>query len=113
VKRRKVHYTTLAFEDLTALLLGIAERRGVPAAAAIDILIERQIKSLERMPDRGRRVPELVDRGHTSYRELIAAPYRIVYRPTDREVWVIAIVDGRRDLEELLAERAQRAPNDG
>ena len=53
-------------------------------------------------------VPELHDRGYTEYRERIAAPYRIVYKPAGGEVWIVAIVDGRRELEELLLERARR-----
>lgn len=34
--------------------------------------------------------------------------YRIVYRVMGNEVWVLAIVDGRRDLDTLLYERARR-----
>ncbi len=70
--------------------------------------IERVVHSLEALPDRGRVVPELERRGIAAYREIIAKPYRIVYRVVGPEVWILAIVDGRRDLDELLYERARR-----
>jgi toxin ParE1/3/4 len=53
-------------------------------------------------------VPELRDRGYTEFRELITAPYRVVYKSVNREVWLVAIIDGRRDLGELIFERARR-----
>ncbi len=82
---------------------------GVGAALAVDRLMDAAIRSLQHLPDRGRVVPELRDRGYTAYREIIAAPYRIVYQASRRDVWILAVVDARRDLDELLFERAQRA----
>jgi len=51
-------------------------------------------------------VPELKDVGITDYRELISAPYRIFYRITGRVVSILGVLDGRRDLEEILIHRA-------
>ncbi|MGN6109455.1 MAG: type II toxin-antitoxin system RelE/ParE family toxin [Kofleriaceae bacterium] len=109
MKHRQVHYTTPALEDLSTILEYAFGERGLAAAVAIDDAIDRAIASLEKLSERGRVVPELRDRGVTEYRELIAAPYRVVFRIDDHDVWVVAIVDGRRDLEELLYERARRA----
>ena len=53
-------------------------------------------------------VPELRIRGISIYREVQRPPYRIVYRTVGAEVWVLAIVDGRRDLDGLLFDRARR-----
>jgi len=36
------------------------------------------------------------------------APYRLVYRVASRDVFVLALVDGRRDLEDILFERLLR-----
>jgi len=106
---RHVHYTTLAYDDLTSLLMWIATERGTEAARNVDAMLERAISSLAQMPDRGRMVPELRDRGYPDYRELVVRPYRIVYYAVGREVWLVAILDGRRQVEELLVERANRA----
>ena len=37
---------------------------------------------------------------------IIERPYRLVFRNADREVVILAILDSRRDLEELLIQRA-------
>lgn len=109
MKRRKVKHSTAAHQDYTRLMDFLVENRGVDTAFAVDAILERAVQSLEHMPDRGRVVPELHDRGYTEYRELIAAPYRIVYKPISRdEVWIVAIVEGHRELDELLLERARR-----
>lgn len=109
---RLIHYTTLAYDDLTAILTWIAAQRGLEAARKVDAMLERAISSLTRMPDRGRMVPELRDRGYPDHRELVVRPYRIVYCAAGREVWLVAILDGRRQVEELLLERASRASSE-
>jgi len=108
MSRRRVHYTSLAYDDLATLLANVNDRHGMEAALAVDTAIERVVRSLESMPERGRMMPELRDRGYTEFRELITAPYRVVYKPVNGEVWLVAIVDGRRDLGELIFERARR-----
>lgn len=64
--------------------------------------------SLRTHPERGRIVPELSDYGITIYRELVLAPWRIVYRIQDREVYVMVVVDGRRNVEDVLLDRLAR-----
>jgi toxin ParE1/3/4 len=44
------------------------------------------------------------------WRELVVRPYRIVYRIRKDIVMVGAVIDGRRDLEDLLLERLTRNP---
>ena len=49
---------------------------------------------------------DLKDFGVMEYRELIAVPYRIFYRITGQVVSILGVLDGRRDLEEMLVNRA-------
>lgn len=70
-------------------------------------LIER-IRELETFPEKGRVVPELRDHHVLDYKELIEEPYRIVYRVFGEEVLLVALLDGRRDVEALLIRRLQR-----
>ena len=105
MKKRTVVLSTAALQDFTSTLEYFNARDGADAAGMIADRIERV---LEALPDRGRVVPELERRGIAAYREIIAKPYRIVYRVVGPEVWILAIVDGRRDLDELLYERARR-----
>ena len=70
--------------------------------------LEKRCLTLESFPDRGRVPRELADFGITDYRELIASPYRIIYRLTQRTVFVYAVLDGRRDLSDVLHRRLIR-----
>ncbi len=45
---------------------------------------------------------------HT-WRELLIEPYRLIYRIEGDTVTVLALFDGRRDLEDLLLERLVRS----
>jgi len=64
--------------------------------------------SLARMPQRGRVVPELAYFGIRTWRELVVRPYRIVFRIEVATVYVMAVLDGRRDLRDVLLERLLR-----
>jgi toxin ParE1/3/4 len=48
------------------------------------------------------------DFGITSWRELVSKPYRIISRIERETVNVLAVLDGRRDLADLLFERLIR-----
>ena len=48
--------------------------------------------------------------GVSAYRELVDGPYRGAFRVRGREVVLLAVLDGRRDLEELLVARLIDAP---
>jgi plasmid stabilization system protein ParE len=105
---RKVLRSAAATEDMLAIADDLLSDLGVEAALAADESIDAAIESLDVMGNRGRVVPELRSRGVTTYRELIVMPYRIIYRVEPREVWVVAVFDHRRDLDQLLLERARR-----
>ncbi|HSB06859.1 MAG TPA: type II toxin-antitoxin system RelE/ParE family toxin [Thermodesulfobacteriota bacterium] len=67
--------------------------------------IRRKASSLYTLPDRGRIVPELQDQGITQYRELIVAPWRIIYRISEKNVYVLSVLDSRRNVEDILLKR--------
>lgn len=54
-------------------------------------------------------VLELGAEGVTGYRELLVGPYRIMFAVRDTAVVILTVLDGRRDLGELLIERALRS----
>lgn len=60
------------------------------------------------MPERGRIPPELERIGIREFREIICNPYRIIYTIMKSQVVVYCILDGRRDLQDLLEERLLR-----
>jgi toxin ParE1/3/4 len=105
---RSVFWTHTAAEDLASALDHIATEN--PKAAA-DVLarLRNRAQTLSALSTRGRIVPELRDIGVLQYRELIERPWRIVYRIDQNRVFVIALLDARRDLGALLLERLVRA----
>jgi toxin ParE1/3/4 len=64
--------------------------------------------AFEAFPDRGH-VPSKLERVHVrEYREIHWKPYRIIYRIRDDSVFVHCVLDGRRNVQELLIERSIR-----
>ena len=64
--------------------------------------------ALRELPERGRVVPELRSVDVFVYRELIAKPWRIIYRFERGRVFVLVVLDSRRDLTSILLERLAR-----
>lgn len=71
--------------------------------------IEKACSSLSKFPERGVYPKELLALGIREYRETFIKPYRIIYRIMDRNVYVLLIVDGRRDMQSLLQRRLLNA----
>jgi toxin ParE1/3/4 len=105
-ERHRVVWTERAVRDVEGALDWVEGERGTDAAAALLDELERAIASLRSMPSRCRVVVELREHGITTYRELLCDPYRIVFRTRSRDVILLGVLDRRRDLEELLLERA-------
>src|SRR5262249_30265117 len=106
---RKVVRSEAADEDMLAIADDIAASLSIDTALGLDQRLDAALQSRDELSTRGRIIPELRVRGITMYRELIVPPYyRIMYRVEEREVWVIAVLDHRRDLDALLQERARR-----
>jgi len=74
---------------------------------ALDILfrIKEKAETLFSYPGRGRIVPELKYHNIENYRELIFNFWRIIYKIDMDRVYVLSIVDGRRNIEDILLER--------
>jgi toxin ParE1/3/4 len=70
--------------------------------------IKQKALELYTFPDRGRIVPELKDQGINIYREIIVPPWRIIYRVSDSTVFVLSVIDSRRNVEDILLNRFVR-----
>lgn len=101
-----ITWARTAVRDLDEILDYLAAERGADQALQLYEALRHAIASLTTMPRRCRQVPELLDLGLFEYREIVTRPYRLVFRIIDREVVILAILDSRRDLEELLIQRA-------
>lgn len=100
----KVIWASVAEKDLINIIEDIAEDS---PQNAIKVLakIRKQVSDLYTMPEKGRIVPELYDQGVLLYRELIIAPWRLIYRMSEQEIYVLSVIDSRRNVEDILIKR--------
>ena len=103
-KEYNVIWSEVAENDLKKIVEYIADDS--PTAALKTLRnIEKKASSLFRFSERGRIVPELRDQGILQYREIIISPWRILYRITDNNVYVLSVLDSRLNIEDILLKR--------
>lgn len=76
--------------------------------ANADRVLDRLLDAAEKLaefPERGSWPKELLALGIREYRQTFFKPYRVIYRVIDAKVVVYLIVDGRREMQSLLARR--------
>ena len=91
--------------DLEEVYDYIAVQDGPRGADDVLEQIEKAFSRLSEFPERGAYPKELLTLGIREYREVFFKPYRIIYRVIDKNVYVLLIADGRRDMQSLLQRR--------
>jgi toxin ParE1/3/4 len=104
-----VFLTKDAAGDLTELCDYISVNDSPRKADHVLKQIEKSFSMLSEFPDRGVYPKELLKLGIREYREIFFKPYRIIYRIRDKNVYVLLIADGRRDMQALLQRRLLEA----
>ena len=99
-----VRWTATAERDLNSIIGFIAEDSIEEALRILDKM-RNKAAILNILPERGRIVPELREQGIILYREIILAPWRVIYRIVGQTVYVLAVLDARRNLEDILLDR--------
>ena len=100
-----VFLTQDAMNDLEAIHDYIFIHDSPAKAEYVVNKIEETFQTLSLFPERGGYPVELLAVGIKEYRETFFKPYRIIYRVLSDKVYVMLIVDGRRDLQTLLLRR--------
>lgn len=100
----KVQWASVAENDLKGIIEYIAEDSLAGATNVFEKIKEKAL-GLNQFPERGRIVPELKDQGISLYRELIVTPWRIIYRITDKTIYVLSVLDSRQNVEDILLKR--------
>ena len=106
-RRFRVQWAEVAVRDLEELVAFVTVDSALDAERVLR-RIEDRAATLGSSPARGRVIPELARFGMRTWRELVVRPYRLVYRIEGDTVTLLAVFDGRRDLEDLLLERLIR-----
>jgi toxin ParE1/3/4 len=94
-----------AEQDLESIYDYIAEFDSPANAGYVLDRLLKATNTLAGFPERGSYPRELLALGIKDYRQTFFKPYRVIYRVIGQRVYIYLIVDGRRDLQSLLARR--------
>ncbi|MGM0813718.1 MAG: type II toxin-antitoxin system RelE/ParE family toxin [Pseudomonadota bacterium] len=103
--RHEVLLTEGAEQDLESIYDYIAESDGVANANHVLDQWMKIVDDLAHIPERGNYPKELAALGIREYRQTAFKPYRVIYRILGAQVIIYLIVDGRRDMQSVLARR--------
>ncbi len=102
-----VYWSKIAQDDLIEIIEYIS-LDSYSIAEEIFEKIKKQTIKLENFPERGRTVPELDFHNINNYRELIIMTWRIIYRIEEHKVYILAVIDSRRNFEDIILKRLMR-----
>jgi toxin ParE1/3/4 len=100
-----VRLTRGAEIDLEALYGFVKDNRSAEQADALLDRLLAAIEMLETFPLRESVPKELDALGIRKFRQILVEPYRLIYRPSGKTVFVMVIADDRRDMQALLERR--------
>jgi len=103
-KSYEVRWSETSENDLISIVQCIADDNPYQAYEIFKS-IQEQASNLRVFLNRGRIVPELLEQGVTQYRELIIPPWRIMYRFSENDVYVLSVLDSRQNVEDILLRR--------
>ena len=104
----RVFLSADAERDLLELYRYVAVNDAPAKARQLLAAMEKTVSALEAVPARGHYPPELERIGVLDFREVFYKPYRIIYEIIGSDVFVHCILDGRRDMVDLLQDRLLR-----
>jgi toxin ParE1/3/4 len=94
-------------DDISAIFSYIELCDSIRKAENVVHRLETHINDLSHMPDRGQYVKELYKIGlkESHIKEIHVKPYRVIYKIDKQSVYILAVLDGRRELDDLLNRR--------
>jgi len=100
-KKYQIKWAAPAKEDINEIIDYISQTNINYAVKILD-KIEDHVKQLDLFPERYRIVPELERYGYLLYREIIVDYWRIIYKIENNFVYIMLVIDSRRNLEDLI-----------
>ena len=97
-----------AKDDLNDIIDYVSNSDIIETAEKLINNIEKTIRSFDMLPNRGHLSPELERIGISDFKEIHLNPYRIIFRIIDKNVFIYCVLEGRRNLSELLEKRLLR-----
>ena len=94
-------------QDIEEIILYYQHDRKEYARQVYNRIIS-SIHSLKIFPEKGRIVPELEKNNIIGIRELIESYWRIIYRVENQNVILLTVIDGRRNIDDILIRKLKR-----
>jgi toxin ParE1/3/4 len=101
----KVIIDPQAKEDMREIFFYVSINDSLEIANKLLDKIEETCYKLERLPKRGHIPEELRNTGIKRYLEIHYKPYRIIYEIKDNLIYIHSVLDGRRNIQEILSNR--------
>ena len=104
----KVVIDPKAKQDLKEIFVYVALNKNFALANKLLDAIEEACYNLEEFPKRGHIPFELLSTGIKRYLEIHLKQYRIIYELDESSVYIHFILDGIRNIQEILSDRLLR-----
>lgn len=108
MKPLEVRITRGAEKDLLERLAFLSQREGPDHATGVLVNLLEALGGLGSLPERGRVPAELQELGMGDVRQIVVAPWRLIYKLLPTRVELMVVADGRRDFQGLLIKRILR-----
>jgi toxin ParE1/3/4 len=108
MKKYDVKFDQDAEDDLFDIYTFVATSDSLEKADRLFVALRQTFLKLRKLPLRGNIPTELLEIGVMEFRELHYKPYRIIYSLESTTVYVHCVLDGRRDIQDILQERLLR-----
>lgn len=106
--RYKVIIDPQAKLDLKEIFVYIALNDSIQSANRLLDALEETCYKLEKYPERGHIPPELKTTGIKNYLGIHYKSYRIIYEIEKNSIYIHSVIDGRRNIQEILSNRFLR-----
>jgi toxin ParE1/3/4 len=99
---KEILWSEDASNDFIEIVTYTKNKFGIKIAKEASDRILSTIEKVLTFPNHGKTVNELNKIGIKQIKELQQSPWRIFYRIDNEIIYIISIIDGRRNIEELL-----------
>jgi plasmid stabilization system protein ParE len=103
-KKYNIKWASPALDDLDEIIEYISKTNLKYSIKVMDKIYE-QVNKLNINPERCRIVPELEKYGYLRYRQLIVDYWKIIFKIEENIVYIMIVIDGRRNLEDIILKK--------
>ena len=103
-KKYNIKCASPALDDLDEIIEYISKTNLTYSIKVMDKIYE-QVSKLDMYPERYRIVPELEKYGYLIYRQLIVDYWKVIYKIEGNIVYIMLIIDGRRNIEDIILKK--------